>query len=122
MQKATSLQHILFIIIILGAVCGNIICFQGDNSVTGTDAKNHLIFSIEFYYEISDIVKNEMLSVFNKVTDVIKIFSRPVRYSALFWPNAVNAGAAVCYFLFGISVFAAKLSLIPYLIILLLSA
>ncbi|MFC1809678.1 hypothetical protein ACFL3D_06165, partial [Candidatus Omnitrophota bacterium] len=122
MQKATLLQRILLIAIIVGAVCANLVWLQGDASSIGVDVQNHLFFSVEFYYEISDIVKNETLSVFNKVTDVIKVFRTPMWQSGVDWPNAVNAGAAVCYSLFGLNIFAAKLSLIPYLIILLLSA
>ncbi|MFC1809817.1 ArnT family glycosyltransferase [Candidatus Omnitrophota bacterium] len=121
MHTATWLQRILLVIIILGAVYTNIIWLCDDTSVQGVDSRNHLLFSVEFYYEISDIVQNEILSAFDKVKNVITVFRKPARHSTLYWPNAVNAGTAVCYSLFGLNTFAAKLSLTPYLIILLLS-
>ncbi|MBU1864559.1 MAG: glycosyltransferase family 39 protein [Candidatus Omnitrophica bacterium] len=55
------------------------------------------------------------------MNQVVYLFGNPVKFCGIYWPNGLNATASVFYYLFGKSLFSAKLSLMPYLFILLLS-
>lgn len=99
----------------------NYIWFKNDNSIVGVDSPNHLFFSIEFFYAISEAVFNSASSLWQKTAEVIRVFGAPVKHSSVYWPNGLNLNAAIFYFIFGKSLFAAKLSLLPYLFILLIA-
>ncbi|MBU1864558.1 MAG: glycosyltransferase family 39 protein, partial [Candidatus Omnitrophica bacterium] len=115
-------QYFIFILLfILGVLICNYTWFQEDDSIEGSGAPNHVGFSIEFFYKLSDIINEKSLTLGSKVNQIVYLLGNPVKFSCVEWPNGLNTTASVFYYLFGKSLFSAKLSLMPYLIILLLS-
>lgn len=119
-QKILTKEILLFIIIAM-AVISNIAFFSFDNSIKGVDSPNHLLFSLEFFETANNILSNPSQGFIEKWTKIINLFSHTVNSSTIYWPNGLNASTAVFYFIWNTSFFSARLSLLPYLIILLLA-
>ncbi len=92
-----------------------------DNSVQGKDTGEHILFSMEYFYDFSDIVRNDTLSAWKKIHKLIRLFCNPVQHSNLYWPNGINLPAAISCSLFGKSLLSVKVVMLGYLFILLLS-
>ena len=121
MKKRNFLYFILALSIIFFALASNYLWLKGDDSICGVDSPNHLCFSLKFFYGISDIIEKEAVSIWVKFREVFHLFAHPVKHSTSYWPNGLNLGASIFYFFLGKSLFSAKLSLLPYLFILLFS-
>ncbi len=121
MIKKANLYTLILFLLVSTACISNFIYFRNDNSILGCDSGNHLFFSIEFFYKISNIIHDTSRSVLIKIISIIRRIGEPVPYSTTYWPNGLNLIASLFYFMFGKSLFAAKLSLLPYLSILLFS-
>ncbi|MFH2144479.1 MAG: glycosyltransferase family 39 protein [Candidatus Omnitrophota bacterium] len=59
------------------------------------------------------------MSFLNKLVLFITDFPQPVEYSSVYWPNSLNLNAVISYLIFSVSLFSAKLCLLPYLCLLL---
>jgi len=121
MSKRAYLYPILALSIIFFALASNYFWLKGDDSICGMGSILILRSSIEFFYDFSDIFKENTTSIWTKLKEVIGLSGRPVRHSSLYWPNGLNLGASIFYFFLGNSLLSAKLSLLPYLFILLFS-
>ena len=122
-NKPDNIKYIKLglIFFIFSAVFLNIVFFSVDNSIKGIDSANHLSFSLEFYQQLNNIFADRSLPVFAKAYEIKKLFSEPVAYGGIYWLNGLNAIASFFYSIKGVSLFSAKLSLCPFLIILLLA-
>ncbi|MCX5696743.1 MAG: glycosyltransferase family 39 protein [Candidatus Omnitrophica bacterium] len=121
MNKYKIIYFMICVSIISFALITNYMWVKADNSVNGVDSSNHLFFSIEFFYRFTDIIYAQTLSLWQKVAAYVDLLGSPVRGSTVYWPNGLNATTAFSYLLFGRSLFSAKVSMFPYLIILLSS-
>lgn len=113
--------RIALMLLVVFALASNYLWLQKDFSIVGTDSPNHLIFSLDFYYSAHDLIHSRSLSLGQKLSRLILLFDEPGPNSEVYWPNGLNLTAAMFYSIFGISLLSAKLSLLPYLFILLVS-
>jgi hypothetical protein len=120
MRKNGNIYFVIALLFILSAGVSNYLFFKDDNYATGVDSHNHLFFSIEFFYRILCIVQDSAISLLAKTIKVIGLQGKSLHGDA-YWPNGLNFTSSIFYFLVGKSIFSAKLSLLPYLFILLLS-
>jgi 4-amino-4-deoxy-L-arabinose transferase-like glycosyltransferase len=120
MPKRLNLSLLIVLLFILFACLTSYFILRNDNYITGTDSPNHLLFSIEFFYRAQTILENSAISIWTKAIDMVQLLGTSL-YGDIYWPNGLNATASIFYGLFGRSLLAAKMSLLPYLIILLLS-
>ncbi len=111
---------VIVLLIILFAVISNYNWIKRDNSVAGVDSQNHLLFSVEFFYDFSDVIHSNTPALI-KIINIVKLLGKPVAFSSVYWPNGLNLTAAIVYSFLGNSLFSAKLSLLLYLFILLFS-
>ena len=109
---------ILFIAISVMLIA-NVYFIHIDNSIAGTDSSNHLFASLEFYYHLKDIFIKGTYSLSQKFMAIYHLISRPGSYGGVYWPNGLNASTTIFYYIFQPSLFSAKLSLLPYILILL---
>ncbi|MCP4648973.1 MAG: hypothetical protein GY853_02670 [PVC group bacterium] len=115
------IDFIQITIFVLLAVFSQIIFLQIDNSIEGVDSTNHLLFSLEFHYKSSDIFNNISQPFILRLKEFTYFFTQPVAHSTVYWPNGLNLSVLPWYFLFGLSLIVAKMSLLLYLCILLFS-
>ena len=116
-----KLYIIIVLVILVFAVLSDYIWIKGNDSINGVDSQNHLFFSINFFYDFSDIVTQGTFSLWEKAWKSMELLTRPVKHSCFYWPNGLNFSASFFYFLFGPKLISAKLTLLPYLLILLIS-
>ncbi|MCM8814198.1 MAG: glycosyltransferase family 39 protein [Candidatus Omnitrophica bacterium] len=91
-----------------------------DNSIRGVDSPNHLFFSLEFFYRMRDILQSPA-SLIAKGAEILRALGTATPSSTVYWPNGLYAGTAFFYYCSGPALFAAKLSMIPYLIALIVA-
>ena len=115
-MKKIDFFDFLFILFLSCIVVSNIIWFKIDNTIIGNDSGRHLLFSVDFFYRFSDIIHSNA-GIFNKLSNVIHVIGT----GPLAWPQGLSLTAFISYSLLGRSLFAAKMTLLPYLIILLFS-
>lgn len=120
-MKKITLFSVFFCALLLLVAISHIFWIRGNNSIAGIDSQNHLLFSLNFFYAFQDICALENVSFFQKIVLMGKLLVCPVEQSCFYWPNTINAGAAICYSLVGVSLFAAKLSILFYLLVLLIA-
>ena len=110
-----------FTFFILFSLATNLIWFLTDNNILGDGSQNHLIFSMDFFHRFSSIT-NSTLPILEKIATIVKEFGMPSAInSSPYWPQGFNLSACFFYSVAGTTLFAAKLNLLPYLFILLLS-
>ncbi|MBI1975961.1 MAG: glycosyltransferase family 39 protein [Candidatus Omnitrophica bacterium] len=110
---------ILAVLFISAVLFTNYLWIKDDNSIRGDGSQNHLLFSIDFYYLLSDILQDQTTHLWTKTGRIIQLLSAPPGHESVYWPNGLNLTAFVFYSLFGKSLLIAKLSLFPYVVILL---
>jgi len=124
-SKITNLSKRLclaaVLIMILFAAISHYDWAKRDSSMCGVDVANHLLSSIEFFDELSDIMQKSVSPVGTKITETISLLSYKKGRDVIYWPNGLNFTASAFYSFFGRSIFSAKLSLLPYLFVLLFS-
>ncbi len=121
MHNKIKLSTAFLLLLILALGISNILYFKSDNSILGCDSGNHLFFSIEFFHETQDIFNNSNSSSIGKLADFLILLTHPVKHGTVYWPNGLNITTSIFYFAFGENLLAAKLSLLPYLLILIIS-
>ncbi|MBU1042785.1 MAG: glycosyltransferase family 39 protein [Candidatus Omnitrophica bacterium] len=119
--KKYSLSEIFLLILIFFAVITNILFFFTDNSIKGVDSPNHLSLSLNFFYSFNSIWTDRCLSLSRKISSFVNLFYNPIENGNLCWPNGLNLSTAFFYLLMTPSLLIAKISLLPYLVILLMS-
>ncbi|MFC1709939.1 hypothetical protein ACFL2J_07790, partial [Candidatus Omnitrophota bacterium] len=110
---------LLFIAFVLCVLISNIIWFKTDNSIDGVDSQNHLLFSMEFFNDFSSVIHSD-ITMLTKVSSLIRAI-RVSPGSDPYWPPGLSLTSFLFYSSLGKSLFAAKVSILPYLFILLFS-
>lgn len=100
---------------------GNIYWISTHTSIKGADVPNHLLFSIEYLYKLSDIINDPSLSFPAKFSQFGKSLTKPVPHAAMYVPNFTYLTTYPFYITFGRTLFAAKTSNLLYIIILIVS-
>lgn len=106
--------------LIAASIFGSIYWISGNHSLMGEDVPNHLLFSEEMYYKISDI-STSGIPLHEKIFATSGLVFEPMPHSAGRYPNLVYLATAPFYQMFGKNIFAARLSNIIYIILLILS-
>ncbi len=121
-QRRINIYLILLILFFCFHFINNYIWVRSNNSTIGVDVSNHLFFSIEFFYQLSDILSNTAVHFWDKLVDIIKLLNTPVGITNnVYWPRFVNLCASVFYFIFGKSLLAVKSTMLVFLFILLVA-
>ena len=118
-KKRLDFFDSLFLLFILCIVISNVIWFKIDNSIIGNDSDRYLLFSIDFFYRFSDVLHSNA-NIFKKTLDIINVIAMPGR-GYTYWPQGLSLTAFIFYFLLGKSLFAAKMTILLYLLVLLFS-
>ncbi|MBU1085931.1 MAG: glycosyltransferase family 39 protein [Candidatus Omnitrophica bacterium] len=119
--KKCSHYEIFLVFLIFFAVITNILFFFTDNSIKGVDSPNHLSLSLNFFYNFSSTWNDHCLSLSHKISSFMNLFYNPLGNGNLCWPNGLNFTTTFFYSLMNPSLFSAKISILPYLVILLMS-
>ena len=111
----------LFLFVIIFGLIGNFLWSTGNTSIEDYFSNEGLLFSIEFFYKMQDIIDNFSLASWQKFYGVFRLLYTPVEHSSGVWPQFVYLTTSLFYLLLGNTLLAAKLSMLPYLLILALS-
>lgn len=118
-------SRLFFILLFLGLIVfgglANIFWLIGNRSITGIDVPNHLAFSVEFFYLLSDRISDFQLPFYRRSIEAVKLLAIPVPHAAPHCPNFVYFTTSLFYFVFGRTLFVAKMSNWLYIFILLVS-
>jgi hypothetical protein len=120
MLKNRHLYGFAVLTLIVGAGISNYALMKSDDSIIGSGSPNHLVFSIVFFDRITAIMHNHSLPIAARVLSTARALGESINGEPL-WPNGLNLTASFFYSAFGRSLFSAKLSLLPYLCILIFS-
>jgi 4-amino-4-deoxy-L-arabinose transferase-like glycosyltransferase len=118
--KKLEFFDFLFIAFILYVAISNVAWFKTDNSIRGVDSPNHLLFSIDFFYRFSEAL-HKNTPILEKISSSIKLIGTAYMPDCVYWPQGLNLTTFIFYSLLGKSLFAAKIALLPYLLVLLFS-
>ncbi|MFC2091592.1 ArnT family glycosyltransferase [Elusimicrobiota bacterium] len=124
-RKTLSIQLAIssgIIILILLGIIGNFIWIFENRAISGEDVPNHLLFSVEAFYKISDIINSANTAILSKILSIIGLLSAPIPHMNPTYSNLVYLLTSPFYIIFGKTLFTARLSNFTYLIILLLAA
>jgi len=122
MNKSLNITSLIIVLFIIATVMVNYMWVKGDNSIKGVDCQNHLLYSINFFYDFSNIIFISNEAFLAKIIKAFRLIGNPVQFSSvLYWPNGLNLTATIFYLLLGKSLLSAKLAIFPYLIILLIA-
>ncbi len=122
MNKSLNITSFIMVLFITATVMVNYMWAMEDNSINGVDSQNHLLYSINFFYDFSNIIFVSNETFLAKIIKVFRLIGNPVQFSSvLYWPNGLNLTAAASYLLLGKSLLSAKLAIFPYLVILLIA-
>lgn len=119
-KRRINIYLILLILIFCFHLANNYFWLKNNNSVKGVDVQIHLFSSIEFFYRLSDVIFSSTVHFWTKLVDIIELLNRPI-HPNIDWPNFVNLCASFFYFIFGRSLLAAKLTMLPFFLILIVS-
>lgn len=119
-KKRISIYPVLLVSIFCFHLINNYLWLRNSISIEGVDVENHLLYSIQFFYRLSDVVLNPTVPFWTKLLDIIRLLNRPI-HTNIYWPSFVNLCAAAFYSIFGRSLLAAKLTMLPFFLILLVS-
>ncbi|MFH1207955.1 MAG: glycosyltransferase family 39 protein, partial [Candidatus Omnitrophota bacterium] len=118
--KRSDLFDRAFAFLLLFALATNLVWFLNDNHILGDGSQDYLKHSIELFQRFSSIA-NSALPILEKITAVVRECSGPGPIANTFWPLGFHFSTCFFYSVAGTTLFAAKLNLLPYLFILLLS-
>jgi hypothetical protein len=119
--KRSNLFDWAFAFLILFSLATNLVWFLTDNHILGDGSQNHLLFSVDFFHRFSSVA-NSTHPILEKIAAVVKEFGMPSAInSSSYWPQGFNLSTCFFYSVAGTTLFAAKVNLLPYLFILLLS-
>lgn len=104
--------------LILAVYAVNILWVIDNGPIAGEDVPNHLLFSLEFYYEAESIIESGGTSFFNKLVRLIQIISAPLNHNDGKYSNFMYFLTMPFYYVFGKSILSARLSNLMYILLL----
>ncbi|MFH1415456.1 MAG: glycosyltransferase family 39 protein [Elusimicrobiota bacterium] len=117
-KNKNLLTILLFIFFIVSYFTINIHRISENRVLVGDDVPNHLVFSIEVYYKINDILSSQDSGFASKLISLVRLISEPVDQAAPTYSNFVYITTYPVYRIFGKNLFSARLSNFLYLLIL----
>ncbi|MFC1809362.1 ArnT family glycosyltransferase [Candidatus Omnitrophota bacterium] len=121
MHKSLRLHRWAIILIFICVSLTVINAFNATLKFSGIDTPNHFLFSIEFYNPMINLWHDVTIPWWAKIKETLIIATQPVHCSNIYWPNGFNAVAALFYGIFNPSIEAARMAMIVFLALLLMS-
>ncbi len=112
---------LLFALIISYHFINNFLWLENSISIQGVDTSNHLLFQLRFQRLFDRIFSEPNTSLIFKIKELVKLFKLPMDQVSAYWPNFVFFSSTIFSAFFGNTLFIIKLSMLPYLLILLFS-
>lgn len=111
----------LFLIAIIFILISNFLWLLNNYSIEDSYSQEGLFFSVQILNRMQDIIEDYSLDIWHKIFEITKFLRMPVEHSIKVWPQFTCFTTSLFYMFFGRSLFIAKLSMWPYLIILLIT-
>ena len=119
--KYDSFFTILFLLIIIFGLISNFLWLLNNTSLEDRWSEEGIFLSVKFINKMQEIIYESSFDIGRKFSEIFRLLRVPVEHSYGVYPQFVCFTTSLFYLLLGKTLLATKLSMLPYLLILLLS-